>query len=281
MANIEIYEQIIRLNRSGEAAVLVTVVDRSGSAPQDPGAKLLVTSQGNVFGTVGGGALESEAIETAKELLQKKTSGLQKYSLGKRGSPVDEVELGMMCGGSATLFYEYLGKSDCIFIFGAGHVGKALLHHLKDSGSVVTVIDSREEMLKGVEGAVTLHVEDYGEIEKKVTVSDGSYLIVATHSHDSDFDVLKCIYSSPWRPCYVGALASKKKAQAMIQKLKEEIGEGVDLQNLYMPVGLDLGGRSVDEIAVSIIAEIQSLKYKKTGLHHMKAERKNNDRSHR
>lgn len=277
MPDTDVYEEILKLGRSGEAGVLVTVVETGGSAPQSSGAKLLVTSGGGTVGTVGGGALESEAIETAKEVLKRQKSALLKYSLGERGSSVDEVELGMMCGGSATLFYEYLGKSDRIFIFGAGHVGRAVVHHLKNSGAALTVIDSREQMLSKVEGAVKVHIPEYGKIANRIDVPDGSYLIVSTHSHDLDFGVLRQIYSSSWNPAYVGVLASRRKAKAMVQKLKEKIGNGIDLQYLYMPVGLDLGGRSVDEIAVSIIAEIQSVKYKKSGLNHMKEKRKTDD----
>jgi xanthine dehydrogenase accessory factor len=266
----DIYEAILNLRQSGESGVLVTVVDTSGSSPQDPGAKLLLSSRGEVFGTVGGGSLESETIETAKKVLENKKSMLQKYSLSEQGTSLDAVELEMLCGGSVTLFYEYLGATDYVFIFGAGHVGKALLYHLKHRGSLITIIDSRENMLERIDGAEKLHVSDYRDIAKELKIADGSYLIVATHSHDLDYQVLKCIYSAPWKPCYIGVLASRRKAQAMVKKLRQEVGKSIDLKNLYMPVGLDLGGRSVDEIAISIVGEMQGLKYGKKDLNHMK-----------
>ena len=274
MPDIDIYEQIVKLKRSGEPGVVVTVVDRSGSAPQDPGAKLLVTLSGAVTGTVGGGALESAAIETAKEVFRTQESTLKKYSLGEHGSTVDAVELGMMCGGSATLFYEYLGKQDSVFIFGAGHVGRALVHHLKNRSVLITVIDTRQKMLESITGAETLLIRDYNSLAQEVSLPDTSYIVVCTHSHDLDFEILKAVYSSDWKPAYVGALASSRKAAAMKKKLSEACVEKTDFKNLFMPVGLDIGGRSVDEIAVSIIAEIQALKYGKTGLKHMKTERK-------
>jgi xanthine dehydrogenase accessory factor len=266
----DIYDELLNLRRSGGSGVLVTIVDTSGSVPQDPGAKLLLTPTGDVIGTVGGGTLESEAIETAREVIKKKKSVLQKYSLGERGNSLGAVELGMICGGSATLFYEYLGATDHFYIFGAGHVGKALLYHLRSRDALITMIDSREDMLEGTEGATKIHVPDYSDIPKKLNVPDGSYIIIATHSHDSDFEALKYAYSSSWNPAYVGVIASRRKAGTMLKKLKEEVGKGIDLSNLYMPIGLDLGGRSVDEIAISIIAEIQGLKYGKNNLNHMK-----------
>jgi xanthine dehydrogenase accessory factor len=266
----DIYDELLNLRQSGGSGVLVTVVDTSGSVPQDPGAKLLLTSTGDVFGTVGGGSLESEAIKTAREALKKRRSVLKQYSLGERGNSLGAVELGMICGGSATLFYEYLGATDHFYIFGAGHVGKALLYHLRSRDALITMIDSREDMLERPDGAVKIHIPDYTDILKKLTVPDGSYIIIATHSHDSDLEVLKCVYSSSWNPAYVGVIASRRKAGTMLKKLLDEVGKGIDLSNLYMPIGLDLGGRSVDEIAISIIAEIQGLKYGKNNLNHMK-----------
>ena len=280
MSDIDIYEVIGNLRRSGVPCVIVTVVDRTGSAPQDPGAKLLVTLDGDITGTVGGGSLESVAIETAKEVFETQKSTLKKYSLGEHGSSVDAVELGMMCGGSATLFYEYIGKQDSVIIFGAGHVGKALLYHLKRAGVLITVVDSREEMLGQVQGAEKKLIRDYGRLTEEISVPDKSYIVVCTHSHDLDFEILKAIYTSGWKPAYVGALASSRKAATMKKKLFEKCGKETDINNLFMPVGLDIGGRSVDEIAVSIIAEIQGLKYGKPGLKHMKTARVKNDRSH-
>ncbi|UCB46484.1 MAG: XdhC family protein [Spirochaetota bacterium] len=266
----EIFEAVLNLRQSGEAGVLVTIVDTAGSSPLDAGAKLLLTSQGVVTGTVGGGALESEAIETAKKVLNNKKSLLQKYSMGEHGTSLDAVELGMICGGSATLFYEYIGATDHVFIFGAGHVGKALLYHLKTRGVLITIIDSRKDILEGIEGAEKVHAPDYTDFPKSLTVPDGSYIIIANHSHDLDYEALKYIYSSAWNPSYVGVIASRRKAGTMVSKLRKEIGKSVDLKNLYTPVGLDLGGRSVDEIAISIISELQGLKYGKTNLNHMK-----------
>jgi xanthine dehydrogenase accessory factor len=64
-------------------------------------------------------------------------------------------------------------------------------------------------------------------------------------------------------------VASKRKSPLMIQQLKEELGEDIDLDMLYTPVGLNIGGASPDEIAISIIAELQAIRYNKNGHKHM------------
>lgn len=269
-----VYKAVSDLIERGEAGVLVTVVATRGSSPARRGAKLLVCSSGPVAGTVGGGPLESAAIEEAKRTLGTGECSLKEYSLGESAretsGAVNAEETGMMCGGGVTLFYEYLSSSDRIVIFGAGHVGQALVHHLGRMGRSVVVVDTREDILRGIEGPARILLGNFGEIPEKVTIPEGSYVVVCTSTHDSDLEVLNALYSMDARPAYIGALASSKKAETLRRRLTESFGERLDTNTLYMPVGLDIGGRSVDEIAISIIAEIQAVKHKKLRPYHMR-----------
>jgi xanthine dehydrogenase accessory factor len=269
-----VFEAVLNLIERGEAGVLVTVVEAVGSTPAGAGAKLLVCSSGLLAGTVGGGPLESQAIEEAKRTLGTGECSLQRYSLGERalltGDAANAQETGMMCGGHVMLFYEYLSSTDRIVIFGAGHVGRALVRHLGGMGRFMVVVDTREEILREIEGPTKILLGSYKEIPEKVKVPDGSYVVVCTNTHDSDLEVLKGLYSTQARPAYIGALASSKKAETMKRLLSEYTGEPLDTKRLYMPIGLDIGGRSVDEIAISIIAEIQAVKYEKQRLFHMR-----------
>ncbi len=269
-----VYEAVRDLLARGEAGVLVTVVETSGSVPAGPGAKLLVSSSGPVAGTVGGGPLESQAIGEAKRTLGTGECSLQKYSLGERAPETSGVvnaqETGMMCGGHVTIFYEYISSTDRIVIFGAGHVGQALVRHLGRMGRSVVVVDTREEVLRGIEGPSKMLLGSFEEVPEKVKVPDGGYVVVCTNTHDSDLEVLKGLYSMEAKPAYIGALASARKAETMRERLREAFGEGFDTKRLYMPVGLDIGGRSVDEIAISIIAEMQAVKHEKQVLLHMR-----------
>jgi xanthine dehydrogenase accessory factor len=96
--------------------------------------------------------------------------------------------------------------------------------------------------------------------------------VIATPSHRFDYAVLRRALTSGWAPRYVGLIASKKKATGFLQDLKAELGENADLKSLYMPIGVDTGGSSAAEIAVSIIAEIQAVRYGRTGLRHLRLE---------
>ena len=268
----EIYEHILDLRKRGRQAVLVTVVEKEGSAPAPPGAKLLVCADGTTVGTVGGGGLEQAAVSQAAELLNQTRSQLIKYSLLENGRVADAEPLGMLCGGTISLFYEYLGYEAQVYIFGAGHVGRTLAHYLKNMRCYVIVVDDRPEVALPAESAHRLVTANYGSALEEEAVPEGAYFVIGTPSHQADYEVLKRVLTSDWKPRYVGMLASKRKARRLIQRLVEESENEVNMSVLYSPVGLDLGGRSPDEIAIAIAAEIQALRYGKEGHKHMRAQ---------
>ena len=264
-----IYESILEQSRTGSQSVLITVVEKGGSGPQVPGAKMLVRADGSTVGTVGGGELEQVAAAKAQEILIEKSSALIGYSLLDGGRLADTEALKMMCGGTVSLFYEYLGHEAYIYIFGGGHVGRALASHLRGMRCFVTVIDERE----GIEApdADRLIIADYDGALEAEAVHPGGYFLIATPGHEADYCVLARIMRSDWAPRYVGMLGSRKKSEQLVGRLIEEMGDELDRSVLYTPVGLDLGGSTPDEIAISLIAEIQALRYGKAGHRHMRS----------
>jgi len=225
---------------------------------------------GTKKGTVGGGALEHAAARLATKILDDKKNCMKKYLLSPDNEIIDGEKTGMMCGGTVTLFYEYIGSGERLYIFGAGHIGKALVYHLKNLNYYITLLDNREGMVESVESVQRRFTSQYDSIMQGEEVSPGGFFIIATHSHALDYVVLKRIYEAQWNPRYIGLIASKKKSPAMIQRLKEELGNDIDLENLYTPIGLDLGGQNPDEIAISIISELQAVRYRKEGHKHMR-----------
>jgi len=271
---IEIYEEILKLKAKGEEGVLVTVVEKEGHGPAVVGSKMLVRPGGQRKGTVGGGALEYAAVKQASLVLREKKGGLKTYLLSPDNEIIEDKEkaekTGMLCGGTITLFYEYIGSGLRLYIFGAGHVGKALVYHLKNLDYYITLIDNREGMADAVEGAQRRITGDYKTALEGEEVPVGSFFIIASHSHALDYVILKRIYQADWKPKYIGLIASKKKAPVMIDQLKQELGREINLDMLYSPVGLDIGGPSPAEIAISVISELQAVRYGKTGHKHMK-----------
>lgn len=271
---MDIYSLIASLKNKGEDAYLVTVTDKSGMAPSDVGKKMVVLSNGESFGTIGGGAIEHYAIEKCKNSFIDRTSFSEKYLLMDKDVQVDndEVKLEMACGGKATLFYEFIGPKQHVFVFGAGHCGKALCALLKPINFHVTVIDNRQELLDEIkDNADEIKCIEFDKfVTDNVAKLNNSYIVVATPSHKYDYEVLDKIFALHIKPAYFGMLCSKKKISDYLSKIYDQYGKDVDLSNFYSPIGLNLGGDSPEEIAVSIVSEILSIYYKKDKLMHMR-----------
>ncbi|HBM17564.1 MAG TPA: hypothetical protein DD381_14650 [Lentisphaeria bacterium] len=270
---MNIYENILSLQRDNNPFVLITVVAKEGHGPQVSGAKMCVLEDGKIFGTIGGGALEFLAIKEAVSIIKNhKPSVLQKYILGEDNKVIDAVSTGMICGGSITLFFEVNGSKENIFIFGAGHIGQALAYHLNNLNFRVTVIDSRKEYENSCEKyAHKIVIEDYNTALSTSRIPSNSFFVIATHSHEMDFILLKRICSSDWNPKYIGAIASKKKSESVIKRLAAELnGKNIPWDRIYCPIGLKIGGTTPHEIAISIVSEIQSIQYAKEGNFHAK-----------
>lgn len=267
---VNIYEHLSELTRSGDEGVLVTVIEKEGSGPLPPGAKMLVYADGRTAGTVGGGTLEQMATDKAGELLRERRSALQRYALVDRNQVADEEEAtDMVCGGRVTLFYEYLTSGPHVYLFGGGHVGNALVYHLRHLPYYVTVIDERAGVEDTLGEVDRILIGDYEKALGDESVPAGSYFIIATPEHDTDYLVLRMILSSDWKPGYVGLLASRAKAAKFRRDLETDLGSDVDMSMLYSPVGLDIGGSSAHEIAVSLLAEMQALRYGREGNRHL------------
>ncbi|MCX7750898.1 MAG: XdhC family protein [Candidatus Bipolaricaulota bacterium] len=229
----------------GERAVLVTLVAVEGPAPRLPGARLLVFADGRTEGTIGGGALEAQAIERARELL------------GTGGTALEAVELtdrGLKCGGGrATLFYEDLAPEAELVVLGAGHVGRALARLAHEVGAFpVSVYDGREggEVAPGV--AVTL-LPGYRELP---AFGERAYVVICTDSHATDLAVARAVLRQDPPPAYVGMLGSKKKSAEIREKLLQDGIAPERVAAIRCPVGLPLGGRSPGLVALSILAEV-------------------------
>ena len=260
----EIYEELIKLKTNGESGVLITVVEKEGHGPA-----VVMTQAGQKKGTIGGGALEFAAEKHASKLVESPSSGLKKYLLSPDNEVIDGEPTGMLCGGTITLFFEYIGSGAKIYLFGAGHVGKALVYHLRHLDYFITLLDNRQGMVETIDHVQRRITTPYEQALQDEEVPPQSYFLVASHSHQLDYVILKRIVAAGWNPQYIGMVASKRKTPLMVQRLKEELGADIDLEALYSPVGLDIGGQSPHEIAISVIAELQALRYHKEGHTHM------------
>ncbi len=212
-----VLERVLELRNTGRDGVLVTVVEKEGSGPLPPGARMLVYSDGQTTGTVGGGALEEIATRRALELLGERASVLVRYRLGEQNEVLEGEATGMLCGGRVSLFYEYFGARPQLFLFGAGHVGQALIRQLLPLDFHITVVDERVGIEATLPDVDRVHIGSYEAALQGESVPEGAFFVIATPSHSGDYAVMRRVLTSGWAPQYVGVIASKKKASGFLQ----------------------------------------------------------------
>jgi len=236
---MNIYRTCAELLESGASLVMVTVLKASEGSPGKPGFKLLYAQDGRLFGTVGGGALELRAVEEAGRVLETRTNLILTLNL---------AQLGMVCGGEVSLVFEYLPAQKGFFLFGGGHVGRALVPILESLGFLVTVFDNREEIKAQL---------DISPVLEQAAAS--GFCFIATHGHEHDYAVLRQLLAYSNRYRYIGLIGSKIKVKNTLERLR---AEGMAAPGcLFAPVGIRLGGSTAAEIAVSVAAEVVALRH--------------------
>jgi xanthine dehydrogenase accessory factor len=247
------------LTAAGLPCVLVTVLHVDGSTPRESGTKMVVTGDG-LRGTIGGGHLELAALEIAREILAAAARGappghplVREFQLGP--------SLGQCCGGSARLLFEaVLQTAWHVALFGAGHVGKAIVRLLSDLPCRVTWIDSREsEFPASLPARVKVVVADPPD-DAVGDLPAGADVLVMTHSHPLDYDVVEAaLRRGDLR--YVGLIGSKTKRARFVARLASR-GVGEErIARLTCPVGLPgVGGKHPAEIAIAVAAQLLQLR---------------------
>jgi len=268
---MNIYELLTEYRQKNVSMMLVTAVAKDGSGPVEVGKKLIYLENGKAFGTVGGGALELYAKKRCVELLKKRENLLETYLLDEGKIIPESTTLPMACGGKVTLYYEYNGPKETIYIFGAGHVGQALANVLKTMNFHITVIDDRTEVINMFGKADRLVNKSFvGFIEEEGLKPD-SFVVVCTPSHTYDYHVINKIIEKNIKLKYLGMLCSPEKLESYLEATYKEHGNNLDLSYFYAPVGLDLGGNSPEEIAISISSEILAISHGKKNHSHMRS----------
>jgi len=260
---ITFYERMSDLFAEGTPFVCATIVDTQGSVPADVGAKMLVTADGAYFGTVGGGKIEARVIQESKTMLE--AAGLSGKS-GKEDATAKFFEwslnrdIGMTCGGSMRVYLEAFNhRAWNITVFGAGHVGNALICLLEKLDCRITCIDSRVEWLDKLPDSPKLRRVLMTEMKEFVPeIPSDSFVLLMTMGHSSDKPILLEILSrwSKVKFPYLGVIGSDAKA-ARLRKDISEAGLPEELSKVFFcPIGLPLGSNHPQEIAVSIAAQL-------------------------
>jgi xanthine dehydrogenase accessory factor len=246
-------DALTQLKVRREAAVLVTVVSASGSTPREAGCKMVVTAD-RLHGTIGGGHLEFRALELARELLAdpvRAAAGpmMHAFPLGPA--------LGQCCGGAASLLFEpVLPPGLEVALFGAGHVGRALVTVLGTLPARVLWIDPRAgEFPAERPGNAEMRVSalPVHEIE---TLPAGCQVFIMTHSHQLDLELADAALKRA-DFSIVGLIGSETKRARFVKRLGLR-GHGPDaIRRLVCPIGVPgAGGKHPAEIAIAVAAQI-------------------------
>ncbi len=241
-----------QLSKQGQAYVLVTLVGVSGSTPRSSGTKMVICKN-EIFDTIGGGHLEHKAIKHAQKMLAagKDNQHLEHFQLG--------ANLGQCCGGNASVLFEcFAAVGVNIMLFGAGHVGKALLPILTQLPCQITWVDSRATQFPD-------NIAHYHNVHKVVSeepmlevasMPKNSYFVVMTHNHQMDFDISQAILKRG-DFSYLGLIASDTKWRRFQQRYKHRDIDPQQVARMNCPIGLEqVGGKLPMEVAVSVAAEI-------------------------
>lgn len=244
-------EQLASALKNGNAAVLVSVIEVRGSAPREAGAKMVVEEE-TFSGTIGGGNLEFEAIAIARRLLAEGAATVpvvHDFQLGP--------DLGQCCGGHVRLLLEVLRpETTQVAVFGAGHVGRALVRILADLPWRIRWIDPRPDAFPEILSRnVAMRVRDDAEAEID-GLAAGTLVAVMTMSHDLDYRIVFRALGRPDLP-YVGLIGSATKRARFVHRFARAGLAGAAEARLVCPIGRALfGDKHPQAIAIAAAAEL-------------------------
>jgi xanthine dehydrogenase accessory factor len=249
---MDVYEELVRLRNLGQKCALATIVEVRGSIPSYESAKLLVREDGSMTGTIGGGCVEAEVWNAAREVIETEKPRHLTFNLGQDAA----YDNGLICGGQLEVFVECVSPQPAALIFGGGHISRSLAKVLDIAGFAVSVVDNREAFAnrERFPEAGQVFAEEYEEIFPKLNITSSTYIVIVTRGHRDDMRVLRWAITTSAR--YISMIGSKRKTIAVIRELEREGLPAEAFERLHAPMGLEIGAISPEEIAISVAAEM-------------------------
>lgn len=277
---------------AGRPVGLCAVVRTRGSTPQAAGAAMLVRSDMSTAGTLGGGCVEAEVRRRAFEHLQQSRSELMDFVLNHDYGWDD----GLICGGRMIIGMQSIAPADAapfraaldearhnrparlplrvrhegvtqeylvrlevpptLWIAGAGHIGQAVARLAVDLDFAVHVVDDRADFVapERFDPRVTLTAGDIAETLRDLPDDPYRYILIVTRGHQNDHRALEAVIRRP--AAYIGMIGSRRKSRLILDDLA---AAGVPVEQcarVRTPIGLPIGAVTVNEIAVSVAAEL-------------------------
>jgi xanthine dehydrogenase accessory factor len=249
---MDIYEEIVKLRQEGRRGAVATIVNVRGSIPSFETAKMLVRDDGSILGTIGGGCVEADIWQAAREVMESEKPRTLTFNLNQD----PKYDTGLVCGGTLDIFVEPVLPPALLYIFGAGHVSVNLYKVARSAGFDVIVVDDRAAYAnrERFPDAKEIIAEDFDQAMSRMTPGESAYLVIVTRGHRDDMRVLRWAVQTPAR--YIGMIGSKRKTITIFKELTKEGLSPELFERVHAPVGLDIGAITPEEIAVAITAEL-------------------------
>jgi xanthine dehydrogenase accessory factor len=265
---MDVYSEIVQLRQEGRRGALATIINVRGSIPSFETAKMLVRDDGSIVGTIGGGCVEAEVWQAAKDVMQTEKPQTLTFNLNQN----PKYDTGLVCGGTLEVFIEPVLPIPQLYIFGAGHVAHSLYKVAKTAGFDVTVIDDRDAYAnrERFPEAKDIYAEDYEKVLAHLSPGESSFIAIATRGHHDDMRILRWALTNPISFRYLGMIGSERKFVSVQKELQAEGVPAERFEQVYSPVGLDIGAITPEEIAISVVAEMIAVRRKSaTALPHL------------
>jgi len=253
---MDIYEQIVKLRREGRRGAVATIVNVRGSIPSFRTAKMLVRDDGSIVGTIGGGCVEADVWQAAREVMECEKPRTLKFDLNQD----PKYDTGLVCGGTLEIFVEPILPPALLYLFGAGHVAVNVCQTAASAGFDVIVTDDRSSYAtrERFPAAREVHAFEFDEAMQKLDPNESSYIVIVTRGHRDDMRILR--WAVQTRARYIGMIGSKRKVIEIFKTLQKEGVPANLFDRVHAPVGLDIGAITPEEIGVAITAELIAIR---------------------
>jgi xanthine dehydrogenase accessory factor len=253
---MDIYEQIVQLRREGRRGAVATITTVRGSIPSFQTAKMLVRDDGSIAGTIGGGCVEAEVWQAAREVMEEEKPRTLTFNLNNN----PKYDTGLVCGGTLEVFIEPVLPPALLYVFGAGHVAFNLYKVAMIAGFEVVVVDDRESYAnrERFPDAREVLADDFERVTQKLHVPESAYIVIVTRGHRDDMRILRWAVGLNTR--YLGMIGSRRKTISIYKELEQEGIAAEKFANIHAPIGLEIGAVTPEEIAVAIVAEMIAIR---------------------
>nr|WP_321232115.1 xanthine dehydrogenase accessory protein XdhC [uncultured Psychroserpens sp.] len=250
-------ELLSEFKKQQQPVALVTVTKCLGSTPCVLGSRMIITNDKVLHGTIGGGKLEFLATEKALIALHENKIIESNYTLGP--------EFEQCCGGKVEFIIEPMNQSPELFLFGAGHIGYEIAKILVDTPFTVNLIDSRPDWFKNSTldesiNCCQVDIDNFKTFRDVVKWGKNCYILVLTHDHSIDFEIVAMSLQNDTK--FLGLIGSKTKRVRFNNMLIKEMNIEEGMRNVVCPIGLQVGGDTPKEIAISVAAQLLEVHYK-------------------